>query len=89
MTILSRDTIPLIEDRLRLFGTVTLSAEVAHELLHRAAQSYRQQLLLEQISQGAASNANYARWAARVIEDEKRTRPKLKFPDRLVTIEVV
>lgn len=88
MTILAPETLPLIEDRLRLFSTVTLSAEIAHELLHRAAQSYRQEILLEQIATGGASNVDFSKWAARVIEEEKRTRPTLRYPSRLVKIEV-
>ena len=85
MTNLSPDTLPLIADRLRLFGTVTLSSETAHELLHRAAQSYRQELVLNQIAQG---NGQPSEWARRVIADDKRDRPKLKHPSRLVKIEI-
>jgi hypothetical protein len=85
MTILAPSTIPLIEDRIRMLGTVTLSAEAAYELLHRAAQSYRQEVLLEQIAKG---EGDASRWAKRIIEDEKRTRPKLKYPSQLVKIEV-
>jgi hypothetical protein len=88
MTVLSSAAIPLIEDQIRMFGTVTLSSEAAHELLHRAAQSYAMQLTLEQIAREGTPNADAARWAARVIADEKRTRPKLKFPALLVKIEV-
>ena len=57
-------------------------------MLHRAAQSYRQEILLEQIAGGGASNADFAKWATRVIGDEKRARPQLKYPNRLVKIEV-
>lgn len=39
MTILSSATVPLIADQIRLFGTVRLSAEAAHELLHREGGS--------------------------------------------------
>jgi hypothetical protein len=85
MTILAPSTIPLIADQIRMFGIVTLSSEAAHELLHRAAQSYRQEILLEQIATG---EGDASRWAKRIIEDEKRTRPKLKYPARLVKIEV-
>jgi hypothetical protein len=85
MTTLSPDTLPLIADRLRLFGTVTLSSETAHELLHRAAQSYRQQILLEQLAKG---NDQASQWATRVLADEKKARPKLRYPNRLVKIEV-
>jgi hypothetical protein len=45
-------------------------------------------MTLEQIAGGAASNVDFAKWAQRVIADEIRTRPKLKYPSRLVKIEV-
>ena len=88
MTILAPTTIDLIEDRIRMLGSVTLSAEVCHELLHRAAQSYRMQILLEQAAKEGPANVDFQKWCARILADEKRDRPRLKFPPRLVTIEV-
>jgi hypothetical protein len=88
MTVLPPTTIDLIADRIKMLGTVTLSAEVCHELLHRAAQSYRMELVLAQMAKESASKTDCSKWARRVIEDEKRDRPKLKYPSRLVKIEV-
>jgi hypothetical protein len=85
MTILAPLTIPVIADQIRKFGTVTLSAETAHELSHRAAHSYTMEITLDRISKGDSKEAE---WSRRVLVDEKRTRPKLKFPSRLVKIEV-
>jgi hypothetical protein len=80
--------IPLFADRIRILGELTISAENAHELFHGYQQYLSMKMTLEQISRGDASNVDFSKWAARVISEEKRTRPKLKFPNRLVKIEV-
>jgi hypothetical protein len=85
MTILAPSTIPLINDRLRMVGTVTLSAEVATELLSRAASSYSMEIVLSQIATG---DGREAAWAKRTLTDLERARPKLRYPSRLVKFEV-
>jgi hypothetical protein len=85
MTILARSTIPLIADQLKMFKTVTLSAFTAHEVLHRAAASYSMEIVLAQIAQGEGREAE---WARRTLVEINEARPKLKYPDRLVKIEV-
>src|ERR1700733_817031 len=88
MTEIPRDTIPLYQDRLNMLGELTLSAANAAELMHGYRQFLTMRMTLEQIAAGERSNVDFAAWANRVLADEKRTRPKLKFPCRLVKIEV-
>jgi hypothetical protein len=86
MTVVSPDTVPVIRDRLNMLGEVQLSAIVAHELLDRAANSFRMEIVLEQIAKGEGREA---KWAKRVLADINRERPRLKYSSRLVKIEVV
>jgi hypothetical protein len=89
VTEIPRDTIPLYQDRLNILGELTLSAGNAAELMHGYRQFLTMRMTLEQIAAGERSNVDFAHWAQRVIADEKRTRPKLRYPSRLVKIEVV
>jgi hypothetical protein len=89
MSEIPRDTIPLYQDRLNMLGELRLSAANAAELMHGYRNFLTMRMTLEQISQGAASNVDFAKWSAQVLAEEKQSRPKLKFPSRLVKIEVV
>jgi hypothetical protein len=77
------DTPAIIADRGKLFGEVALSAEVFHELCHRAGQSFQLARTLEQIGQGQGREAE---WAKRSLADMEKTRPKLRYPNRLVKL---
>jgi hypothetical protein len=85
MTTLPRTTVPLIADRLNIHREVTLSALTAHEVLHRADASFEMELTLRQIGQGEGREAE---WARKVLQNFDQTQPKLKYPSRLVRIEV-
>lgn len=85
MTILPSSTIPLIADQLNLYGEVTLAASAAHEVLQRAANSYQMELVLSQIATG---NGREAAMAKRTLSDMEKGRPSLRYPSRLVKIEV-
>lgn len=82
---ISLDTIPIIADRGKLFGEVILSAAVFQELCHRAGHSFHLARTLEQIGKGEGRDSE---WARRTLADMERSRPRLKFPNRLIKVEV-
>jgi len=44
---------------------------------------------LEQMAEGARSNADFARWAAKLVANEREARRGIKVSRRLITVEMV
>jgi hypothetical protein len=44
---------------------------------------------LEQMAEGAYSNADFARWATKLVDNEREARRGLKVSRRMVTEEMV
>ena len=89
MPTIQSEHLPLIADRFRIFDEVRMSRDKLCELVHGYGQFLVMRTMLEQMAQGGRSNADFARWAAKLIEQEREARRRIKVSRRLVTVEMV
>ena len=57
--------------------------------MHGYAHFLHMRTALEQMAEGARSNADFARWAAKLVANEREARRGIKVSRRLITVEMV
>ena len=81
--------LPLIADRFRTFDDPRRSRDKLIELVHGYAHFLHMRTALEQMAEGAHSNADFAKWAAKLVQNGLEDRRGLKVSRRVLTVEMV
>jgi hypothetical protein len=89
MSEIPAEHLPIIADRFRTFDDPRMSRDKLVELVHGYAHFLHMRTALEQMAEGARSNADFARWAAKLVANEREARRGLKVSRRLITVEMV
>lgn len=82
------DHLPVISDRFRTFDDPRMSRDIMVELVHGYEHFLHMRRWLEQQATGNSTQVDYAKVAARLLEDERSSRRRLNVSRRLLTIDM-